>query len=153
VNPISATFTGRLGADPYLGETKAGKPLVALRLAVDVPPRTSQGETRTRWYKVMAFGTLATYTAQSLHKGDRVVVRADDITTDIWSTDDGTPRAATVVWAHDIGLSLVFDTAVSGYATRKAAGANSDVPPQAPTPAAEQATTSEVLAGVLRENT
>jgi hypothetical protein len=75
MNPI--TVTGRLGDDPRAFTTRDGTAGVELRLAVEIPSRSDQNI--TRWIKVVAFGLLASRTAASVGKGDRVTVIADDL--------------------------------------------------------------------------
>src|ERR1019366_3874339 len=92
MNPISVTVTGRLGDDPRSFTTRDGTDGVELRLALDIPARGS-GDSITRWVKVTAFGLLATRTAASVRKGDRVTVLADDLTAEAWAaTTNGDPR-------------------------------------------------------------
>ena len=89
MSPIAITVTGRLGDDPRTFSTREGTAGVELRLAVEVPGRT--GDSITRWVKVTAFGVLASRTADSVRKGDRVTVLADDLTAEAWlSTDTDT---------------------------------------------------------------
>jgi single-stranded DNA-binding protein len=129
MNPIAVTVTGTLGADPRSFNLHDGTAGVELRLALDLPPRTSGGREITRWVKVTAYGTLAGCTANSVHKGDRVTVTADDLLAESWisrqPSDDGTPRAGGQVHlrASDIAASMRFDTATTGRAARKAARA------------------------------
>ena len=85
MNPISITVTGRLGDDPRSFTTRDGTDGVELRLALDLPARTAGGEGITRWVKVTAFGLLASRTAASVGKGDRVTVIADDFTAEAWA--------------------------------------------------------------------
>lgn len=135
MNPIHVTVTGRLGDDPRTFRTRDGSDGVELRLAIEIPPRGA-GESITRWVKVTAFGVLATRTAESVRKGDRVIVTADDLIADAWTTDSGEPRAKITLRARDIAASMAFDTLRTGYAARKAAraaaanGQPSDLPVQ-----------------------
>lgn len=151
MNPISITVTGRLGDDPRQFSTRDGTDGVELRLAVELPGRGG-GDSITRWIKVTAFGVLATRTAESVRKGDRVTVVADDLMAEAWlskPTADAAPeaRAGIRLRARDIAASMAFDTLRTGYAARKAqrlAAANGE-----PTdlPASEQAE-ARVLSGV-----
>ena len=123
MNPIQITVTGRLGDDPRSFTTRDGTDGVELRLAVEIPPRGA-GESATRWVKVTAFGVLATRTAQSVRKGDRVIVTADDFIAEAWLTANGAePRARVTLRARDIAASMAFDTLRTGYTVRKAAKA------------------------------
>ena len=86
MNPICVTVTGRLGDDPRIFTTRDGTDGVELRLALDIPARGA-GEGVTRWIKVTAFGLLATRTGESVRKGDRVTVVADDLIAEAWGRD------------------------------------------------------------------
>ena len=148
MNPITVTVTGRLGDDPRSFTTHDGTAGVELRLAIDLPSRTG-GESITRWVKVSAYGLLASRTAESVRKGDRVTVIAEDLLAEAWLSTDNErqPRARVTLRAREIAASMAFDTLRTGYAGRKAArqaAANSQ-----PTdlPAAEQAD-ARVLAGL-----
>jgi single-stranded DNA-binding protein len=121
MNPITVTVTGRLGDDPQIFTTREGTIGVDLRLAVDLPARGS-GDGITRWVKVTAFGLLAERTAESVRKGDRVTVLADDLYAEAWiGTGNGEARGRVTLRARDIGASMAFDTLRTGYAARKAA--------------------------------
>jgi single-stranded DNA-binding protein len=114
MNPISITVTGRLGDDPRQFTTRDGTDGVELRLAIEIPSRGS-GESTTRWLKVTAFGLLATRTAGSVGKGDRVTVIADDLRAEAWAArDSGDPRATVTLRACDIAASMAYDELRTG---------------------------------------
>jgi single-stranded DNA-binding protein len=145
MNPITITVTGRLGDDPRSFTTRDGTAGVELRLAVEIPGRD---QPVTRWIKVVAFGLLAARTAESVGKGDRVMVTAADLTAESWlSTDTHQPRARVSLRARDIAASMAFDDLRTGYAARKAAREAAANGQPNDLPAAEQAD-AEVLAGV-----
>jgi single-stranded DNA-binding protein len=124
MNPISITVTGRLGDDPRQFTTRDGTDGVELRLALDLPSRIPGGDGITRWVKVTAFGLLASRTAESVRKGDRVTVLADDLFAEAWAaTGNGEPRGRVSLRAREIAASMAFDTLRTGYADRKAARA------------------------------
>lgn len=149
MNPIQITVTGRLGDDPRTFRTNDGTDGVELRLAVEVPTRGASGSV-TRWVKVTAYGLLATRTAESVAKGDRVIVQADDMITETWTaTGNGEPRARITLRARDIAASMARDSLRTGYAARKAARAAAASGEHTDLPAHEQAE-AEVLAGVTR---
>ena len=135
MNPIQITVTGRLGDDPRTFTTRDGSDGVELRLAIEIPPRGA-GDPVTRWVKVTAFGVLATRTAESVRKGDRVIVTADDFLADAWTNGNGEPRAKITLRAREIAASMLFDTLRTGYTDRKAAklaaanGQPNDLPAQ-----------------------
>jgi single-stranded DNA-binding protein len=146
MNPITITVTGRLGDDPRSFTTRDGTAGVELRLAVEIPSRSDQS--LTRWIKVVAFGLLASRTAESVGKGDRVMVVADDLTAESWlSTGTHQPRARISLRARDIAASMAFDDLRTGYAARKAARDAAANGQPNNLPASEQAD-AQVLAGV-----
>ena len=148
MDPISITVTGRLGDDPRPFTTRDGTPGVELRLALDLPSRTPGGDSITRWVKVTAFGLLASRTAESVRKGDRVTVLADDFTAEAWAaTGTGEPRARITLRAREIAASMAFDTLSTGYAARKAARLAAANGEPTDLPAGEQAEV-RVLRGV-----
>jgi single-stranded DNA-binding protein len=121
MNPISITVTGRLGDDPRTFTTRDGTDGVELRLALDLPSR-GPGDGITRWVKVTAFGLLASRTAESVGKGDRVTVVADDLVAEAWAANgSGEPRARVTLRAREIAASMAFDGLRTGYAARRAA--------------------------------
>jgi single-stranded DNA-binding protein len=148
MNPIDITVTGRLGDDPRQFTTRDGTAGVELRLALDIPARVPGGDSITRWVKITAFGLLASRTAESVHKGDRVTVLADDVTAEAWAaTGTGEPRARITLRAREIAASMAFDTVRTGYAARKAARMAAANGEPNDLPAHEQAE-AQVLAGV-----
>ena len=148
MNSIAITVTGRLGDDPRTFTTKDGTDGVELRLALDLPARSPGREGITRWVKVTAFGLLATRTAESVRKGDRVTVLADDLIAEAWAaTGSGEPRARVSLRAREIAASMAFDTLRTGFAARKAARAAAANGEPTDLPAGEQAE-AQVLSGV-----
>jgi single-stranded DNA-binding protein len=139
MDTLTITLTGRLARDPVQIPGRNG---TGVSLWVEVPLDSSQ----TRYFKVIAWGTLAAHVLDSARKNDRVTVRGSDIRSEQWlqDTDDGKqPRSCITVRAADISLSLVHDSVTTGHTTRRAAanGQPGDLP------AAEQADL-KVLAGV-----
>ena len=147
MNPIQITLTGRLGDDPRTFRTRDGSDGLELRIAVEIPSRN--GENVTRWVKVTAFGTLATRTAESVRKGDRVTVIADDMIAEAWTANgSGEPRARVTLRAREIAASMAYDSLRTGYAARKAARAAAANGEPTDLPAHEQAE-AQVLSGVI----
>ena len=148
MHPITVTVTGRLGDDPRTFTTRDGTDGVELRLAVELPSRTAGGDSITRWVKVTAFGLLASRTAESVGKGDRVTVLADDLMAEAWAANgSGEPRARVTLRAREIAASMAFDTLRTNYAARKAARAAAANGQPNDLPAGEQAE-ARVLRGV-----
>jgi single-strand DNA-binding protein len=159
VDSINITITGRLGADPRQGTTKAGKPWASFTLAADVPVRNGSGEREyeTRWYQVWCHGPLAEHAAESLTKGDRVTVRADDVSCRTWTEDAPGHRARGQVElkAYDVALSLRFAGGVAVRTPRgEASAASTDAGGTDPWADGDQVAATpdvpEVLAGVTR---
>ncbi len=148
MHPITVTVTGRLGDDPRTFTTRDGTDGVELRLAVDLPSRTAGGDSITRWVKVTAFGLLASRTAESVGKGDRVTVLADDLMAEAWTANgSGEPRARVTLRAREIAASMAFDSLRTGFAARKAGRAAAASGQPNDLPAGEQAE-ARVLRGV-----
>ncbi len=148
MNPITVSITGRLGDDPRTFTTRDGTDGVELRLAVELPSRTAGGDSITRWVKVTAFGLLASRTAESVGKGDRVTVLADDLMAEAWAANgSGEPRARVTLRAREIAASMAFDSLRTGFAARKAARAAAANGQPNDLPAGEQAE-ARVLRGV-----
>jgi single-stranded DNA-binding protein len=148
MNPITITATGRLGDDPRAFTTRDGTAGVELRLAVELPGRGS-GDGITRWVKVVAFGVLASRTAESVGKGDRVTVIADDVTAEAWAANgSGEPRGRVTLRAREIAASMAFDSLRTGFAARRAARAAAANGEPNDLPAGERAEL-EVLNGVM----
>jgi len=147
---ISITVTGRVADEPYRGTTSTGAALTTLNLEVSVPPVSAGADPGTRWLRVVCFGILATRVADSIQAGDRVTVRASDLSTRAWVSDTtGKPAARITLRAYDIAASMLTDTLTTGQATRRhqfraaASGEPSSLP------ASEQAD-AQVLAGLTR---
>jgi single-strand DNA-binding protein len=155
VDNINGTVAGRIGDAPYSGTTRNGKPMASFSVAAEIPSRIPGGDSDTRWYKVWAYGALAQHVADSLVKGDRVIVRYDDITYRLWTDDspERKPRAQVELKAYDIGASMRFDNLLTAKAARQgAAPAGGGQPTDDPWADATQAgggrEVPEVLAGV-----
>jgi single-strand DNA-binding protein len=118
-------ITGNLTADPDLRFGNSGKAYVRLRVA------ESRGEGKdSNFYNVTAFETLAENIADSLHKGDRVVIDGYFDSARLYETDNGAgeKRIALDVIANEVTPSLRFSTAV---VTRNVAVNNApSTPPQ-----------------------
>ena len=56
-----------------------------------------------------------------MRKGDRVTIQGHDLTSEAWlATTDGQPKSKVAIRATDIAVSLRYDTAATGRATRAA---------------------------------
>lgn len=99
-------ITGNLTADPSLKFGNSGKAYVRLRVA------ESRGENKdSNFYDVTAFEALAENIADSLHKGDRVVIDGYFDSARLYEAQ-GETRIALDVIANDVTPSLRFATAL-----------------------------------------
>jgi single-stranded DNA-binding protein len=146
VDTLTITFTGRLDRDPREIPAKNGS---GVSLWVEIPLSSSQ----SRFLKVEAWGTLADHVLGSMHKNDRVTVRASDIRSEHWAQDTPQgkqPRSCITVRASDISASLAHDNVTTGQASRRAAVTAAANGEPAGLPAAERADL-QVLAGVTAQ--
>ena len=156
MDSINITVTGQLGGDPKHGTTKNSKAWASFSLAADVPARGRGGEReyQTRWYTVWCYDLLAGHVAESLAKGDRVTVRADDVTCRAWIPDgpERQARGQAELKAYEVSLSLRFSNAVAVLAPRAdevpADAAPAEDPWAGPAPTDDGTTVPDVLAGV-----
>jgi single-strand DNA-binding protein len=76
---IESAFIGRVGTEPELRNSQAGKPWCGFSVAVGT-------DDATQWVQVAVFGETAERIAASLHKGDRVYVEGS-IKLNRWQKD------------------------------------------------------------------
>jgi single-strand DNA-binding protein len=111
---MSTTIIGRLTADPEIKFTNNGTALVNFSVAVN---RKKGDEEYVSYFDVTAWGTLAQGVADSLHKGDRVVVNGF-LTQDRYENKEGKTVSKVVLTAEAVGPDLRFATATV-QATKK----------------------------------
>jgi single-stranded DNA-binding protein len=88
---LNAPFTGRVGQEPVLKESKAGKPWLSFSVAV------GEGDD-VQWVQVAAVGTKAEELAGAVKKSDRVYVEGR-LKLNTWTAKDGTAQAGLSVAA------------------------------------------------------
>jgi|GEM_PF-1217873 len=91
MNSIKVAFMGRLGSDPELRTSQAGKPWAALAVAV------GDGD-EVQWVRVAVFGEKAEQVAGSVHKGERVYCEGT-LKLNTWTDREGQQRAGLSVAA------------------------------------------------------
>lgn len=103
------TIEGNLVADPEMRFTPSGKQLAEFRVAATRRKRNDRGE----WYddkqvflKVTVWDLLAENVANSLHKGDGVVV-VGQLYQDEWEGQDGQRRTEVKMEGRNVGVSLL----------------------------------------------
>ena len=106
------TIVGNLVEDPEVRFTNTGTAVTNLRVAVT--QRVQQdGQWRdgeTNFFKVNVWRDQAEYLAESLGKGDRVMVTGR-LRQRSWETPEGDKRSVTELEAEEVGASLKWATA------------------------------------------
>ncbi|HEY1243249.1 MAG TPA: single-stranded DNA-binding protein [Hyphomicrobiaceae bacterium] len=85
MNGIECAFIGRLGKDPELRHSQAGKPWLPLNIGV------GEGES-VQWITATAFNTKAEELAGTLKKGMTLYVEGRDLRLDSYTTQAGEQR-------------------------------------------------------------
>jgi single-strand DNA-binding protein len=125
MNEISFTATGNLVADPELRFTPAGRAVATARFAVNTRKRTAGGDwvdQPASYFTGTVWGPMAEHLAESVHKGDRVLVQGV-LVTRTYTPSEG-PRAGEnlsrlEVEIEDIGPSLRWGPAAVTKLTRR----------------------------------
>lgn len=105
---VPVTLTGRVVADPELRFSAKGVAVVSLRVVTSGRRKTDAGweDVDTTFWTVSAFKQLAENAAESLAKGDLVVVTGKAKSRD-WEDKEGNKRTVVEVTADHIGVDLV----------------------------------------------
>ena len=113
MNEIYVTVSGRLVADPEARNTKSGVPFAAFRVASTARRvNRSTGEFEdagTSFVSVTAFRSLGANVANSLHKGDPVVVHGR-MRVNQWMRQDDTMATSVEIDAYSVGHDLSYGT-------------------------------------------
>ena len=92
------TIMGRLGRDPEVRYTQAGRPVASFSLAVDRDFKDkASGERATDWIPVVAWEALAKFVQQYFHKGQMAVVEGRLQIRDWTDKEGGKRRSAEVI--------------------------------------------------------
>jgi single-strand DNA-binding protein len=116
------TIAGNLVDTPELRFTNTGTPVTNLRVAVTQRIQ-HDGEWRdgdTSFFNVNVWRGQAEHLAESLSKGDRVMVTGR-LRQRSWETPEGEKRSVAEIEADEVGASLKFATAKVERATDRAA--------------------------------
>ena len=81
----------RIGNEPVVRFTGAGKPALQLSLAYHYGRRNEEGETPTQWVDATMWGERTEKLAPMLKKGDRIYVELRDVHLDSFTRRDGSP--------------------------------------------------------------
>lgn len=105
-NDNHITIAGNLTADPELKFTAGGYALCKFTVAVN--RRVKKGEEweeQVSFFNCTAWRDQADYLAQSLQKGDRIIVTGR-LEQRSWEADDGSKRSAVEIQVDEVGASL-----------------------------------------------
>src|SRR6266511_3838667 len=133
------TIAGNLVETPELRFTNNGTPVTNLRVAVTqrVQDNGTWRDGDTSFFKVNVWRGQAEHLADSLAKGDRVMVTGR-LRQRTWETPEGDKRSVAEIEADEVGASLKFATAkVERAASRgkpSAAGTSTTQHPSKPRP-------------------
>lgn len=110
------TIEGKLVYDPELRFAASGTPVCSMRLVASDRRKNTQTDEwedgDTLWIDVTAFKQLGEHCAESLQKGDLVLVHGK-IKTEEWERD-GEKRSKVAVLADSVGAALQFRTLPHG---------------------------------------
>jgi single-strand DNA-binding protein len=111
-NGTSTAKIGNVTREPELRFGKSGVAWTTFGLAVRpyVPKGEPELEPETSFYEIVCFATLAEHVAESLVKGDRVlVVGRGEL--EKWTGKDGVERTTKKILADGVGPDLRFTSA------------------------------------------
>ena len=121
MNESYITVTGRLVADPEARTTRTGVPFAAFRVASTVrrinAKSGSYEDVGTSFFNVTAFRTLGANVANSLKKGESVVVHGR-LRVNQWMRQDNTPATSVEIDAYTVGHDLNWGTTELHRVTR-----------------------------------
>lgn len=104
---------GNCVADPELRYTPDGTPTTSFAVAVSRRVKDSTGEWKDQldgFFDCVAWRSLAEHVADSVSKGNRVVVTGR-LQQRRWEAKDGSKRTSIEIVADDVGASVRFATA------------------------------------------
>lgn len=104
------TLTGRLGSDPEVRRTQAGKPIVNMRVAVSETWRDQSGERKekTEWISAVIFSEgLCKVAEQYLKKGSKVLLQGK-IATRKWQDQNGNDKYSTELVLQGFDAKLIM---------------------------------------------
>jgi single-strand DNA-binding protein len=121
MNESYITVAGRVVADPESRTTRNGVPFAAFRLASTVrrmnPQTRDYEDAGTSFYNVTAFRSLGANVANSLRKGEPVVVYGR-LRVNQWMRQDNTHATSVEIDAYNVGHDLSWGTTALTRVTR-----------------------------------
>lgn len=101
---ITATITGNVGKVQEMRTTGSGKQMLSFSVA-STYKKPGQDEGQTTWVDVLCFDEQADMVAQTLQKGDRVVVTGR-LALETYQKKDGSQGSSLRLVADEVGKSL-----------------------------------------------
>lgn len=100
-----ATLIGHVGRQPEIRYTQGGAPVANFTLATNEywTSQTGDRQERTEWHKIVAWGKLAEFCQEYIHKGSYLYIEGR-IQTRNYEDRDGVKRYITEIRANEIGL-------------------------------------------------
>jgi single-strand DNA-binding protein len=111
MNATQITTAGNTTSDVDLRFTPSGEAVANVRIAVNHRVRQDEAwvDGEPTFYDVTVWEKAAENAAESLRKGDRVLVTGH-VHTEAWTDSDGAKRTKQVITDAEIGASLRFGT-------------------------------------------
>ncbi len=125
------TLIGNITRDPELRYTAGGQAIATFGVAVNrrwQNRQTQAWEESTSFFDVVCWGDLGTNVADSLSKGDRVII-SGRLEQRSWESQDGEKRSKIEVIADEVGPSVRWATAKPVKTDRRGPGQNSGFSP------------------------
>lgn len=124
MSEIQIQATGHLTAEPETTFTPSGQQVTKFRVAVTPRKRQPTGEWvdgETTFLPCEAWGDLGEHTAESLARGDQVIV-SGVLRTQRWKDGQGNDRERLFVRVDEVGPSLRYATALPRKVDRREGG-------------------------------
>jgi single-strand DNA-binding protein len=124
ITQTQVTVVGNIGADPEMRYTPTGNAVISFSVAMahrKFDKETGKwADAGTTWYRVIAWRDLAEHCAETLQRGNRVIV-VGSLAARPWEDRDGNKRETWEITADAIGPDLTYATAVIKRTTRETA--------------------------------
>ncbi|UCG39890.1 MAG: single-stranded DNA-binding protein [Acidimicrobiia bacterium] len=119
----SITVVGNLVEDPELRYTQSGTALANVRVASSrrFQDRNQEWQEETAFFRGTVWREMAEQVAESLHKGDRVIITGSIEQRD-WEDNQGQKRSSLELRIQEIGPSLRWATAQVNRIARSGSG-------------------------------
>lgn len=122
MNGNTVTLCGNITGDPELRFTASGQATASFGLAINrkwTDKSTNEKREAVSFFDIVSWQEMAENVAESLSKGDRVIV-VGRLEQRSWETDDGSKRYKVEVVADEIGPSARWATVAVTKNERKA---------------------------------